>query len=151
MNLAAGLEVSSNLPTCPSSLSVPQFLTCKMRHNRTYSWRWCLDLHEKDHRGQMFFGMTQHPFHFHICIYIGCTAMWGVLVPWSGIKPVSAAVEVQSPNYWTAREFPSLSSGNCILTCLEERTLLSQSVWFEWGWSLGKGLCNSALKQPASL
>lgn len=76
-NLAAGLEVSYNLPTYPSSLSVPHFLTCKMHHNWTCSWRWCLGLQEKDHRGQMFFQMTQHPFHFHICIYIGCTAVYG--------------------------------------------------------------------------
>ena len=31
----------------------------------------------------------------------------GILVPWSGIKPVSPVVEVQSPNHWTIREVPA--------------------------------------------
>ena len=30
----------------------------------------------------------------------------GILVPWPGIKPQPPAVEVQSPNHWTAREVP---------------------------------------------
>ena len=30
----------------------------------------------------------------------------GILVPWPGIEPVPPAVEAQSPNHWTAREFP---------------------------------------------
>ena len=29
-----------------------------------------------------------------------------ILVPRPGIEPVSPAVEAQSPNHWTAREFP---------------------------------------------
>ena len=35
-----------------------------------------------------------------------CLAACRVLVPWPGIKPVSLAVEVWSPNHWTTREFP---------------------------------------------
>ena len=31
---------------------------------------------------------------------------WGILVPLPGIESVPPAVEVQSPNYWTASEFP---------------------------------------------
>ena len=30
----------------------------------------------------------------------------GILVPQPGIKPMPPAVEVWSPNHWTAREFP---------------------------------------------
>ena len=30
----------------------------------------------------------------------------GILVPGPGIEPVSPAVEAQTPNHWTAREFP---------------------------------------------
>ena len=30
----------------------------------------------------------------------------GILVPWPGIKPVLPAVEAQSPNHWTTKEFP---------------------------------------------
>ena len=33
-------------------------------------------------------------------------AACGILVPRPGIKPVPPAVEVESPNRWTAREFP---------------------------------------------
>ena len=29
----------------------------------------------------------------------------GILVPWPGIKPAPPAMEVQSPNHWTTREF----------------------------------------------
>ena len=35
----------------------------------------------------------------------------GILVPWPGIEPVpwhSLAVKAQSPNHWTAREFPRI-------------------------------------------
>ena len=35
-----------------------------------------------------------------------CSKAWGILVPKPGIEPVSTAGEVQSLNYWTAREFP---------------------------------------------
>ena len=33
----------------------------------------------------------------------------GILVPPPGIKPGPPAVNVQSPNHWTTREFPKLS------------------------------------------
>ena len=29
----------------------------------------------------------------------------GTLVPWLGIEPLPLAVDVPSPNHWTAREF----------------------------------------------
>ena len=32
-----------------------------------------------------------------------------ILVPRPGIEPVSPAMEAQSPNHWTSREFPDLS------------------------------------------
>ena len=40
-----------------------------------------------------------------VCFGPHCTAR-GILVPPPGIEPVSPAVEVQSPNHWTTREFP---------------------------------------------
>lgn len=33
-------------------------------------------------------------------------AVCGILVPWTGTEPVPPAVNVQSPNHWTQREFP---------------------------------------------
>ena len=45
----------------------------------------------------------------YLCIYLflffGHTAC-GILVPWPGIEPVPPVVEVQSLNYWAAREVP---------------------------------------------
>ena len=34
-----------------------------------------------------------------------CHAACGILVPWPGIEPGFPAMEAQSPNYWTVREF----------------------------------------------
>ena len=34
----------------------------------------------------------------------------GILVPWPGIEPVPPAVEAQSSNHWTTREFPAAPS-----------------------------------------
>ena len=34
---------------------------------------------------------------------------WGFLVFWLGIEPLSSAVEMQSPNHWTTREFLKIS------------------------------------------
>ena len=36
-----------------------------------------------------------------------CHAACGILVTWPGIKSRPLAVDVQSPNHWTAREFPN--------------------------------------------
>ena len=35
-----------------------------------------------------------------------CRTACGILVPLSGIEPGPSAVRAQSPNHWTAREFP---------------------------------------------
>ena len=35
-----------------------------------------------------------------------CHVARGILVPWPGIEPVLPAVEVQSLNHWSTREFP---------------------------------------------
>ena len=37
-----------------------------------------------------------------------------ILVPWPGIELVPPAVEAQSPNHWTTREFPSIFIFKCI-------------------------------------
>ena len=41
-------------------------------------------------------------------IYIGCRAC-RILVPQPDIEPVPPAVDAQSPNHWTAKEFPVFS------------------------------------------
>ena len=38
---------------------------------------------------------------------------FGVLVPQPGIEPLPPAVEVQSPNHWTTREFSSIYFSYC--------------------------------------
>ena len=35
-----------------------------------------------------------------------CSVACGILVPRPGIEPGPSAVKAQSPNHWTAREFP---------------------------------------------
>ena len=45
--------------------------------------------------------------------WLYCTA-YGILVPQPGIKPGPPAVEVPSPNHWTAREL-SMSFNSCDL------------------------------------
>ena len=43
-----------------------------------------------------------------LCLYFIIICLhgmaWGILVPWSGVKPMPPAVEVQSPNHWMTRE-----------------------------------------------
>ena len=43
-------------------------------------------------------------------LFFGCLVACRFLVPWQAIEPRSSAVKVQSPNHWTAREFPRHSS-----------------------------------------
>ena len=47
--------------------------------------------------------------YIYICIYIWihCVSC-RILVPPPGINPEPPAVEVQSPNHWTSREFPQI-------------------------------------------
>ena len=42
---------------------------------------------------------------FYFILFGHATACW-ILVPWPGSEPMPPAVEAQSPNHWTAREFP---------------------------------------------
>ena len=42
-----------------------------------------------------------------VCLFSPHRSACGILVPWPGIKPLPPAVEGQSPDHWTAREFPS--------------------------------------------
>ena len=57
----------------------------------------------------------QHVIAKHLSLYF-CCCCWPhhvaceILVPWPGIKPVPHAVEVQSFNHWTTREFTGLIS-----------------------------------------
>ena len=45
--------------------------------------------------------------YFFFFFWPHCTAC-GILIPWPGIQPGPMAVKVQSPNHWTAREFPNI-------------------------------------------
>ena len=42
-------------------------------------------------------------------VFWSCPSAYGTSVPWRGIKHTTPALEVQSLNYWTAREVPILS------------------------------------------
>ena len=44
-----------------------------------------------------FFSLPTHPWQTHTTC--------GILVPWVGIQSQPPAVEAQSPNHWTARQF----------------------------------------------
>ena len=44
-------------------------------------------------------------FFFKFFFWLHCTAC-GILVPRPGIEPGPSSMRVQSPNHWTAREFP---------------------------------------------
>ena len=44
-----------------------------------------------------------------VLFLFGHIAACGILVPWSGIEPVSLEVEAWSPNDWTTREVPRQS------------------------------------------
>ena len=43
---------------------------------------------------------------FIVKCLIFCLTVYRILVPRPGIEPGPPAVEAQSPNYWTTREFP---------------------------------------------
>ena len=45
-------------------------------------------------------------FLIYLFLYWPCHAASGILVPWLGIESMPPAVEVWSPNHWTARELP---------------------------------------------
>ena len=48
-------------------------------------------------------------FFYFFKIWLCCVAC-GILVPWPGIEPAPSAVKVRSPNHWTSREVPPVSS-----------------------------------------
>ena len=56
-----------------------------------------------------------------------CHAACGILVPQPGIEPMPPAVEVQSPNHWTAREFPAV-----LLITVQKAFGLT--MWAVFGW-----------------
>ena len=55
-----------------------------------------------------FFSAISHtiPKEYQFFKFWPCHVACRILVPGAGIEPVSPAVEVRSPNHWTAREFP---------------------------------------------
>ena len=55
-----------------------------------------------------------------------CSAAWGILVPWPGIKPIAPAVEAWSLNHWTTREVPKGTSLESGLNILKTRCTLIQ-------------------------
>ena len=48
-------------------------------------------------------------FAVHLKLTLYCKSTCGILVPHPGIEPVPPALEAQSPNRWTAGEFPGNS------------------------------------------
>ena len=51
--------------------------------------------------------VTVFPFAINMClIFFFLTAPHRILVPLPGMVPRLSAMEEQSPNHWTAREFP---------------------------------------------
>ena len=64
-----------------------------------------------------FFFVFSFPLHHVACRILG---------PWPGIEPVHPAVEAQSPNHWTTREFPPIFQ-------LLIRILLRQ---YQWKWKI---------------
>ena len=42
----------------------------------------------------------------YFCLFCLLCEAYGILVPQPGIKPYPTAVDMQTPNHWTAREFP---------------------------------------------
>ena len=61
--------------------------------------------------------------------FLPCFEACGILVPWPGIEFMPPAVEARSPNHWTTREFPGVSSFDCknLLCCVP-----SSLVWRHW-------------------
>ena len=44
----------------------------------------------------------------------------GILIPWPGFEPMPCALELQSPNHWTVREFPASHFLNNLIKLLKE-------------------------------
>ena len=55
----------------------------------------------------------------------------GILVPWPGIEPLTPAVNAQSPNHWTAREFP-LSIISIIYLSIYLSSIYLLGTWFSF-------------------
>ena len=86
-------------------------------------------------------GKSQRYFKFYISFFPPffwpCCATCGILVPRPGFEPVPPAVEVQSPNHWTAREFPSFTLLKWNSVPLPHKNLASLSQFsFTWVVSL---------------
>ena len=84
----------------------------------------------------------------------------GILVPWTGIKPVTSAMKVQSLNHWTTGEFPGRRPFNFLAKSLDPTStlgmfsFLSDLSWFHpleipdygmWSskWPQDRESCNS--------
>ena len=59
-------------------------------------------------RGSSFIYSLLDPLNCYILLFFFGHEVCGILVPRSGIEPGPSAVKAQSPNHWTAREFPKL-------------------------------------------
>ena len=56
---------------------------------------------------------------FFFFFFWPCHTACGILVPQPGIKPVPPALEAQSSNHWTAREFPPFEPFKfCTCACI---------------------------------
>ena len=76
---------------------------------------------------------------FFYIYFLSCLVACGILVPWSGIKPVSPELGAQSLNHWTTREvFFFLTMPHCMNTILNKNwstliwpahSFLSSQIW----------------------
>ena len=66
-----------------------------------------------------------HAHRFYCCFLVfwgffwPCRTACGILVPQPGIEPVPPAVEAQSPDYWTTREFQIMDRCVLVFICLQ--------------------------------
>ena len=84
-------------PLKKKTLYLPFNLGSKINHLGLIFASWCRRVYDQATQD----GCSLSLFFF----WLHCTA-WGILVPLLGIEPAPLAVKAQSPNHWTAREFP---------------------------------------------
>ena len=76
-------------------------------------------------------GRNEKPFLFVLLLLFWPPCMaCGILVPRPGIEPMHPAVEVPSPNHWTAREVPEKPFNLGCLSGLGPPKIASYGIWF---------------------
>ena len=57
--------------------------------------------------------------------YFILTMLCNILVPWLGIEPITLAVGAQSPNHWTARQFPTFG----LMSYIQHYSFIHELYW----------------------